>query len=252
MELSPPENVSYPYLRAIVGVQPKASKVPPLLSEFSHVVSLAISPTDLPVSPGQQLTTAWRGVPAGSRLLKKPPLRLKGGTTTEPTKLEAATEALYSLPTACNSKVDTSTESTVLETGAQAPCSLPTILPGEAAERPCDDNDRPTAFFGVCRSCDQFVRDAVRAGHPVERATSLPGVLMESVEFISSNSMFSVAKHRHAVLASWLERGKALSADEASFHSSLHPSVRSILAPKRLLWKEVMEFYGYPDCAVFD
>ena len=87
LELSPPENVSYQYLRAIVGVQPKASKVPPLLSEFSHVISLAISPSDLPVSPGQQLTTAWRGVPAGSRLLKKPPLRLKGGTTIKSTEI---------------------------------------------------------------------------------------------------------------------------------------------------------------------
>ena len=29
--------------------------------------------------------------------------------------------------------------------------------------------------------------------------------------------------------------------------------MRSILAPKRLLlWKEMMEFYGHPDCAVFD
>ena len=65
--------------------------------------------------------------------------------------------------------------------------------------------------------------------------------------------MLSVARHRHAVLSHWLERGEVLSADEASFHLGLHPSVQSILAPKRLLlWKEMMEFYEYPDCAVFD
>jgi len=36
-------------------------------------------------------------------------------------------------------------------------------------------------------------------------------------------------------------------------HKSLHPSLKGILAPKRLLlWKEMLEYYQYPDVSVFD
>ena len=136
LELSPPENVSYQYLRAIVGVQPKASKVPPLLSEFSHVISCAVSPSDLPVAPGQQLTTCWRGIPAGSRLLRKPPLRLNGGTTNSGTGEHVS----CSLPVACD-KVDSASG-----------CTPSKIADGNASSQSLDDNKCSTVFFGVYRS----------------------------------------------------------------------------------------------------
>ena len=41
--------------------------------------------------------------------------------------------------------------------------------------------------------------------------------------------------------------------EEKKLHETLHPSLKSILAPKRLLlWKEMLEYYQYPDVSVFD
>ena len=58
---------------------------------------------------------------------------------------------------------------------------------------------------------------------------------------------------RVEALKFWLARARALNEAEKSLHESLHPALRDILAPKRLLlWKEMMEYYGYPDCDVFN
>ena len=107
--------------------------------------------------------------------------------------------------------------------------------------------------FGVFRTCDQFVEAAVAAGHPVNKESCLPSVLHEAVNFVTSHSMKDTAKHRLDALKFWLGRAKALKTDESALHSSLPTSLKSILAPKRLLlWKEMMEYYDYPDCEVYD
>lgn len=62
-ELTPPAEISYSYLRALLGTQPKASKLPPLVSEGLLI----------------KLSRAWRRIPAGSSFMKHPPVRLKGG-----------------------------------------------------------------------------------------------------------------------------------------------------------------------------
>ena len=107
--------------------------------------------------------------------------------------------------------------------------------------------------FGVFRSPEEFVESAVAAGHPVGRDAKLPAVLAETIEFVSNNSLKAVASLRVEALKFWLDRAKALSEAEKSLHDSLHPSLRGILAPKRLLlWKNMLEYYGYPDCDVFN
>ena len=79
-EFSAPESVSYQYLRAVVGVQPKASKIAPLVGEFGHVLAIQIPLNDTPpIQPGEKLSSTWRGVPHKSCLLKRPPLRVNGG-----------------------------------------------------------------------------------------------------------------------------------------------------------------------------
>ena len=79
-QLTPPDNVSYQYLRAVVGSQPKASKLPPLLSEFESIVRVPVSMSSPQVQVGQLLPQPFASVPAGARLLKRPPLRLSGGS----------------------------------------------------------------------------------------------------------------------------------------------------------------------------
>ena len=78
-QFTPPDQVSYQHLRSIVGVQPKASKLPPLLSEFSHVLRVRVPPEGCPIAVGQKLQSSWNAVPAGAKLLRRPPLRLNGG-----------------------------------------------------------------------------------------------------------------------------------------------------------------------------
>ena len=203
MELQPPDDVSYQYLRAITGVQPKSSKIPPLVSEFAYLSDVDI-PIDChpPVAQGEKLPQPWHGIPAGACFLKKPPLRLKGGN----------------------------------DGGNDV------VQPG-----------LKRVSFGIFRTCDQFVDAAVAAGHPVSKESRLPNVLQEAVSFVTQTPPRDVARHRLHALKFWLERAKQLTPEEASFHSNLPSSLKEILAPKRLLlWKEMMEHYGYPDCDVFN
>ena len=219
-ELTRPEDVSYHYLRAIVGVQPKSSKIPPILSEYSHVASVLVPEAGLPIGYGQQLKAQFQTVPAGSKLLKKPPLRLIGGK-------------LNNHPNPNN----------------------PLVSPGVSPDnKPCPSTKAgDLAHFGVYRTGEQFVKAAVRAGHPVGNEARLPAPLQEAVNFIASRSCYAVAKDRNSTLAFWLGRAKALHAEELKLHACLPTSLQEILAPKRLLlWREMMTYYGYPDTEVFD
>ena len=220
-ELTRPEDVSYHYLRAIVGVQPKSSKIPPILSEFSHVASVVIPATGLPIAYGQRLQQPFQSVPAGSKLLKHPPLRLKWGNSNNPNP------NLNSPGVSPDNK------------------ACPSVCPGVVAG--------DLAHFGVYRTGEQFVSAAIVAGHPVGNETRLPAPLQEAIDFIADKSCYVVAKSRNATLAFWLNRAKALHAEELKLHASLPTSLREILAPKRfLLWREMMAFYGYHDIEVFD
>eukprot|EP00435_Cladocopium_sp_Y103_P045636 s2855_g13.t1 len=102
-------------------------------------------------------------------------------------------------------------------------------------------------------SCDEFVQDAVRAGHPIGAASKLPSALEDALTAIRTMSLGDLAKHRHSTLVYWLGRAKTLAAEEDDFHRKLHKDLQGILAPKRLLlWKEMLSFYNYPDPGVFD
>ena len=77
--LTPPDRVKYAYLRAVVGSQPKASKIAPVLSEYATVITVSAAPTDVPVQPGHVLDHPWNDIPAGAKFLRHAPLRSKGG-----------------------------------------------------------------------------------------------------------------------------------------------------------------------------
>ena len=201
LELVSPDQVSYQFLQAVLGTQPKASRIPPLVSEFDHVMCITVPCDETPpVLPGEKLQVAWRDVPPHACLLKKPPLR-------------------------SNWEVNTS----------------------------CSDPNMVNLFFGVFRSPERFVKAAISAGHPVQKDVVLPHPLEDAVAFASQHSPFDIAKLRHETLSYWLGRAKHLSAEENKFHKSLPDGLREILSSKRLLlWKEMLQHYGYPDMSVFD
>ena len=230
----PPDEVSYQYLRSVVGVQPKASKIAPLVSEFHTVVSVPMPVgCKVPIQPGDKLPSPWLNVPAGSCLLKKPPLRLNGGNS------------------GGNSGGNPSGINNRAPSGNQ-PHSLaqvnPVISPNASVGKIPN-----MLHFGIYRSCEQFISAASWAGHPAGKETRLPSALKDVLKFLSLKSPKEVAVHRLDTLNFWLDRGRCLCDKEKMLHESLHPSLRHILAPKRLLlWKEMLEYYQYPDVAVFD
>ena len=78
-ELAMPDELSYQYLRSVTGVQPKSSKLPPLVSEFATFLDVEVKRSvNPPIAPGEKLSSPWMNVPVGACLLKKP-LRLTGG-----------------------------------------------------------------------------------------------------------------------------------------------------------------------------
>ena len=78
-ELTLPDDVSYQHMRSVTGVQPKASKLPPLVAEFRTFLDLDLpASTVVPVAPGDTLPETWSNIPAGACFLKKP-RRLNGG-----------------------------------------------------------------------------------------------------------------------------------------------------------------------------
>ena len=231
IEFSEPESLSYQYLRSVVGTQPKASKLPPLLSEYSHVLCLNVPPDGLPLQPGQQLKQSIHHVPSGARLLRRPPLRLNGG------KMDNGVNNVGNRP-------DYNHPSNKL--------GNPSAVESNPVDHQIPQN-KQVAYFGVYRTGKQFVHAAVEAGHPVGRSAKLPGPLHEAVQCVATLSIGELSKRRHAALAYWLERGKSLCGEEAALKSCLPMSLKQILAPKRLLlWKEMLHYYGYPDCEVFD
>jgi len=108
------------------------------------------------VLPGQQLQSAWNGAPIGSRLLARPPFRLKRGDNWGNNS---------------GDNIDSDKLPVLNSPGGNSP--------GDNSADQC----KPTTFyFGVYRPCDEFVTDAVRAGHPIGKQNMLPSALQEELE----------------------------------------------------------------------
>lgn len=197
-----PDHVSYHYLRSITGIQPKASKLPPVVSEFKLIIPMVVSPTTQPpVQAGQCLTSDWHSIPRGACFLAKPPARLTKGDD----------------------------------------------------QKVVSDPSKTTWYFGIFRTPQEFVNDAVAVGHPISNSCVLPNVLQEAVRCIRYTPTHVLANERLHTLRRWVEKARNLHADESRLRDLLPPSLAHILKPKRLLlWKSMLEHYKYPDLAVFD
>ena len=145
--LQPPGEVKYAYLRALVGNQPKASKLPPLLSEFAMIHYVHCDATTLPIKPGETLQEPWNDVPMEAKLLKQAPLRSKRGVSCD-----------HSGKNLCDD-------------------------PGKVRRgQDTKDSSQTELAFGVFRSPEQFVREAVAIGHPIQLENGLPKQLEDALE----------------------------------------------------------------------
>eukprot|EP00438_Fugacium_kawagutii_P022858 Skav220542 [mRNA] locus=scaffold1683:146141:148012:- [translate_table: standard] len=108
-------------------------------------------------------------------------------------------------------------------------------------------------YFGIFRSPQQFVDDAVQTGHPISNATVLPSVLQAAIKNTRECDPHVLAKRRLATLGKWLGYARDCQPSESDLHNDLPPDLSRILKPKRLLvWKAMLEHYEYPDIGVFD
>ena len=207
--LTPPNEVSYQFLRSLTGVQPKASKLPPVVSEFKTVQTVCARPQDLPpVRPGQSLEEPWHDAPRGACLLAKPPARLTRGVA-------------------------------VTSNGQD-------ITDGN--QNSIDSNPNHIQYhFGIFRTPHEFVEDAVKVGHPISNVCVLPKVLRDAIHKLRSCKPGELAKERLDTLKCWMARANSLKNEEEELHSKLPPPLARILRPKRLaLFEEMLKHYGYP------
>ena len=107
--------------------------------------------------------------------------------------------------------------------------------------------------FGIFRSPEAFVSEAVVKGHPTRLQNFLPTVLAEAVEKTVRCSSKSLNADRLKVLKEWVVLARSLLAEDKDIHSKMSPHAQQILAPKRIaLWKALLVKYDYPDLGVVD
>ena len=102
--------------------------------------------------------------------------------------------------------------------------------------------------FGIPREPDDFVKEAVRAGHPrfldFRSIDKVDNLISENL----LNAPANILAKRSEWLKWWLHRAKELQVEEDKLHSTLAPHCATVLKGKRLLLLgQMLEAIGYPD-----
>ena len=192
--------------RAIAGIQPKASRIPPLVPEHREVlVVCAERPMSPPCANMTRLDRPWpvphfarcpvRQIPAKSQLLRYTPLAANKGENS----------SLFEIA------------------------------------------------WGVPWEETEFVAEAARIGHPRSLPSVVPDPLGGVLEQLAKMTDAEVCEARARKLKEWLSLATSLEDNERDLKKTLHPQVRSIVEPKRiLLWEAMMRSAGYNDISVAD
>ena len=264
VEVSAPVEPSLHAIRATSGSQPKASKMPPLVSE--HVMRgppAALS--RLPVQPMQRLDRPWSppaGVmpqvelPAGAQLLRDTPIAVKLGSH----------QGSHSSPKA-SPKPDAFLGSSLQklpDVSGYRPVSRPDLeldtvpapgLVGAEAQLnlngTTDHAHLKEVAWGIPRSPEAFVKAAAEAGHPKLFDALLPSVLGDAVKVNASLACEELASSRAAFFKKWTAKAVELASQEAELKASMPEHRRRVVESKRLLlWECMLQEYGYPDLEV--
>ena len=212
-------------MKAATGVQPKASRIPPLVPTFKARIKLQAMTT---VLPDFQLYQKCRDdikldapsnpvLPKGSKLLSIQP-------------------------------AETSSDE-----GGGDP-SLPSpILLGKTADEDEDHSEQLVQTWGSPWSPMEFVKQAVKAGHPSQLDACLPmrsKLLSQKFRVVP---LFERCRHRIQKTKFWMDRMAVLKSEEKMLKASVHEDVRLVLADKNiLLWKEMLKAINYEDMGVIE
>ena len=105
--------------------------------------------------------------------------------------------------------------------------------------------------IGVHRSPEEFMKQAIAAGHPGQSADELPGPMKEAVSFISEHSPQAVAQHRSEMLRKMIARSVQLAEQEKELKRSMSLRRQQVLESKRLLlFGELLSEAGSKDSSL--
>ena len=102
--------------------------------------------------------------------------------------------------------------------------------------------------FGIRWTPEQFLQQAVVAGHPFSNFSGLQPEVREACEYIASQPKAVVVNNRCSKLGEWLRLAKSLKQEEEKLKESMPMERRRILDSKRiLLMRHIIEAEGYED-----
>ena len=102
--------------------------------------------------------------------------------------------------------------------------------------------------FGIFRTPDAFVKEALKMKHPFEVPTELDASNIQAMANILSSGIDGTQKFRDGVLRHYERRAACLEKAEQELKDSVHPEVRVIMQDKRLLLlAEVLRDAGVDD-----
>ena len=228
-------------LRAQAGVQPKASKVPPLIPTFSAKVAIsgfqhALPQLQLHAKLHTPLTVSTINAPTilpkGSKLLQIKPSQL---------------------PPSCLKRGCFVSEQHIKDEDLERIVSLCRVTDATADQRLSSDSQENcvTQVWGVPWSEEQFIEQMVKFGHPTNVSSGLPEVLQSAIEFYKVSSLHERLHYRAERLGFWLRRLSELKESEEKLKSAMDSEVAQILRNKNiLLWEEMLKAVQYPDMGV--
>ena len=230
--IAPPETIhdvqsnSHQILQAIraqSNLQPKASKLPPLVSEFKQILTIRGSATSLPS-------------PDTGRLEKDLPLP---SSIASPLKvLPKQSKLIHSVSTVADSM-----KGGVVVDESSSKLSSDKPAAGTVLEQK----------WGVPWSPEEFVSQAILAGHPCGLKSFVPDVLQQAAQSYRSVSADARNRMRISKIKYWVDMLKQLKQEESEYKKNLAPHIRKVLHNKNLLlYKHMLEQCNYPDMGVFD
>ena len=223
--------------------QPKPSKMPPLVPDFSSVATfLCADTTQLPCALQSKLSSDLKlhtkmgvleSVPKNSRLLRisayKPDCHQGGAEVGQALNDESSQDDLVESPKKFK-RADGSSKH--LEGGKK--------LPFEVA-------------FGLPWTWEDFVQRAGNSVHPFLQDAGVPEELEEAISFHMSWSEEQLSKYRLDWCKKWLVRAKQLESEEAVSRANRPKHVAEMTKAKRvLLTREILVDIGYEDIACLE
>jgi len=105
-----------------------------------------------------------------------------------------------------------------------------------------------TLEVGLPWSTADFVAEAQRVAHPLDREVKVPPSVAKVIFEAATGGPKAVAERRRATLARYAQMAAQLQTAEEELHSKLHPDVESVVKGKNiLLFKQMLRDIRYDD-----